>query len=207
MIIVRVRLPQAIIPARFGIITGEVLYQLRSALDHLIWKLVEVNGHTPGKGNAFPILKAPPKTANERSRFRRMVKGVSTRAKTRIKQVQPYHFSAGYQSSPIWNVGLLNNIDKHRFLLGLFATRFGAEVFREGRFLAGYRGPAPQDSAELFRFLGTPADLEVDMDIQTHAAIVLDQISDAKSQAIVPLLTELRDATWDIIELFRSEFS
>jgi hypothetical protein len=38
---------------------GEILYQLRSALDHLAWQLVELDGGTPGEQTQFPIRDSP----------------------------------------------------------------------------------------------------------------------------------------------------
>ena len=42
-------------PIEWSIILGEILYNLRSALDHLVWQLVLANGQTPGRHNEFPI--------------------------------------------------------------------------------------------------------------------------------------------------------
>src|SRR5260370_16394428 len=42
-------------PAEIGLITGDVIHNLRSALDHLAYQLVLVNGSTPSKQTAFPI--------------------------------------------------------------------------------------------------------------------------------------------------------
>jgi hypothetical protein len=43
------------VPARFGLISGDVLQSVRSSLDYLVWELVIANGEKPGKHNAFPI--------------------------------------------------------------------------------------------------------------------------------------------------------
>src|SRR5438309_55151 len=40
---------------RLGVIVGDVLHNLRSALDHLVWQLVEANGGTPDGSTALPI--------------------------------------------------------------------------------------------------------------------------------------------------------
>ena len=39
----------------WSILIGEILYNLRSALDHLVWQLVLANGQTPGRHNEFLI--------------------------------------------------------------------------------------------------------------------------------------------------------
>jgi hypothetical protein len=38
---------------------GEVLYQLRSALDHLTWQLVNLDGGTPNEQTQFPVKPSP----------------------------------------------------------------------------------------------------------------------------------------------------
>jgi hypothetical protein len=42
-------------PMRLSVLLGDFLHNLRSALDHLAWQLVLVNGSTPGKRTGFPI--------------------------------------------------------------------------------------------------------------------------------------------------------
>ena len=42
-------------PISWSVSFGEILYNLRSSLDHLVWQLVLANGQTPGRHNAFPI--------------------------------------------------------------------------------------------------------------------------------------------------------
>src|SRR5579863_1060828 len=43
------------IPARFGLIIGDILQNLRSSLDYLIWELVLAANCEPNKNNMFPI--------------------------------------------------------------------------------------------------------------------------------------------------------
>jgi hypothetical protein len=42
-------------PLRLGVIVGDVAHNARSALDHLVWQLVILNGATPSQDNAFPM--------------------------------------------------------------------------------------------------------------------------------------------------------
>jgi hypothetical protein len=47
-------------PVRWGVVAGEIVHHLRSALDHLAWQLVLDNGGTPktgSQGTMFPILR------------------------------------------------------------------------------------------------------------------------------------------------------
>jgi hypothetical protein len=43
------------VPARFGLIAGDFLQNMRSSLDYLVWQLVIANKRKPGTCNAFPI--------------------------------------------------------------------------------------------------------------------------------------------------------
>ena len=45
------------VPIEWSVRLGEIFYNLRSALDHLVWQLVLANGQTPRRHHAFPIVK------------------------------------------------------------------------------------------------------------------------------------------------------
>src|SRR4051794_7080795 len=42
-------------PLRFGVMAGNIIYQLRSILDHLVCQLVVANGGEPKSVNQFPV--------------------------------------------------------------------------------------------------------------------------------------------------------
>ncbi len=44
------------VPIEWSVRIGEILYNLRSALDHLVWQLVLANGQEPGRDNQFAIV-------------------------------------------------------------------------------------------------------------------------------------------------------
>lgn len=46
-------------PEEFPLIVGDAIHNMRSALDHLVWHLVEVGGGTPNKDTFFPICVDP----------------------------------------------------------------------------------------------------------------------------------------------------
>lgn len=128
-----------------GIILGEFAHNLRSALDHLVYQLILLNGGDPEIGKpAFPILeKTPdPKNPNPTGLRGRIAKDHLTR----IERAQPYHLRkhphlAGYESAvrskqadafarwhPLALLGFLNNTDKHKRLhAGFSATAFRAK--------------------------------------------------------------------------------
>ena len=106
-------------PIQWSIRVGEFAYNLRSALDHLVWQLVMVKGDGPDKRTEFPI-----QGEWNASNFRKNLKGVNQSAKDYIKSVQPFTISEQeyYSDSDRVAKGLvmlhkLCNIDKHRHLV------------------------------------------------------------------------------------------
>ena len=106
-------------PIDWSIRAGEVAYNLRSALDHLVWQLVKANSECPCAENEFPILGKRNKKI-----FAKRLLGVSPAVKDYIASVQPYHPEATTSGDPLGQVAeglpLLNeicNVDKHRHLV------------------------------------------------------------------------------------------
>src|SRR6266704_671375 len=96
-------------PPRVGVLCGDVVHSLRSALDHLANTLVVANGGTPMEGpggTQFPIIvgggatvKAAPGPA------------ISDAAQRILEEVQPQS-----ATDPLAILQHLSNIDKHRIL-------------------------------------------------------------------------------------------
>src|ERR1051325_3198101 len=55
-------------PAEIGLLAGDVIHNLRSALDHLAYQLVYVNGAAHSKQTAFPIWDNPSEYKAQRAR-------------------------------------------------------------------------------------------------------------------------------------------
>jgi hypothetical protein len=110
------------IDPKWSLIIGELLYNLRSALDHLAWQLVLLDGKTPGKKTQFPIFSK--QRVNEDgepvpAQLRPPVRNPKILAA--LDECQPYRGADGatvpYRNSPLWQLHRLNIIDKHRLLL------------------------------------------------------------------------------------------
>ena len=105
-------------PIQWSIRAGEFAYNLRSALDHLVWQLVLANAGCPSRDNQFPIQAY----ANQNN-FKGNLRGVSPNAVEYIESVQPYHFSERQCQSDADRAGSglamlhdICNMDKHRHL-------------------------------------------------------------------------------------------
>lgn len=113
-------------PIDIAILAGEVLYQVRSALDHLFFELVKKNRGPviPSGGNwerqcQFPIItKAPDglRPPIQRDRFPSKARDwLSDEAFEHIESIQPY-YAEKYHSHALARLRDLSNIDKHRRL-------------------------------------------------------------------------------------------
>lgn len=104
------------VPARFGLIAGDYLQNLRSVFDYLVWQLILANGKTPHETDtAFPITKSL-KSFDE-AKKRRLV-GVPNEAITVIERLQPYpERKPSGRPHTIYILDELNNANKHRRVL------------------------------------------------------------------------------------------
>ena len=104
------------VPLGWSVRIGEILYNLRSALDHLVWQLVLANGQTPGRHNTFPIVSDESNWNKEKSR---KLKGMNEKDEEMIWRLQPYTggMNLPFDVSAFWTLHTLCNIDKHRHLI------------------------------------------------------------------------------------------
>ena len=98
------------VPMDFPIRVGEIAYNLRSALDHLVYALVLDNDEEPSKQSEFPIFNE--EAAYQREAPRRL-KGVLRDRSGLIEAFQPFRGGIGRH---LWMLHLICNIDKHRHL-------------------------------------------------------------------------------------------
>jgi hypothetical protein len=109
------------IPPEWTLATGETLYNLRSALDHLAWQLVMLDGGTPGEHTQFPIRETPFDKNGDLLRARIQPTISSAQILDLLEEVQPYRGPMGEPAdptrSPLLRLHKLNNVDKHRLLL------------------------------------------------------------------------------------------
>jgi hypothetical protein len=114
-------------PITMTAIIGDVLHNLRSALDHLAYQLVIVSGATPSKQTYFPISDDATKYKVEAPG---KITGMSKTAVKAIDAIKPYKGG----DDMLWRLHRLNIIDKHRALItvgsALRSLNIGAYGFR-----------------------------------------------------------------------------
>jgi hypothetical protein len=131
--------------AEWGVLIGEVIYSLRSALDHLAYELAVLRHGRPlppelEKSSAFPIKRTGPEFRRRIKRGSRRgqsttdsgwhkVRGMPRRAQTAIERLQPYHRRKDPDLLPFLWLEDLCNVDKHR-TLHLTSAHLAASQYR-----------------------------------------------------------------------------
>jgi hypothetical protein len=117
------------LPPRIGILIGESLQQLRSALDHIVWLLSLLTTADPPTSTEFPVYKdATGKGGYARNRQRK-IEAVPTAAQAVIDGMQP-HLQTAPEEDPLWMLHRLTNDDKHRLTHVVAAIPHGVGVGR-----------------------------------------------------------------------------
>lgn len=100
----------------WGVRLGEVVHNVRSALDHVVWELVILTtGRPPAlpTKNQFPIINS--KDGFVKRGVPEQLRCVRQDAVDLIQSKQPYYTGEGV-NSPLWHLAELSNSDKHRTL-------------------------------------------------------------------------------------------
>jgi hypothetical protein len=93
-------------PDRITLIAGDIFYNLRAALDQLVWRLAKLTLPYP-EDTQFPILES-----RNKSLFERRVAGVPAEAAAMIEALQPYN-GGDIHGHLLWQLNKLCNVDKH----------------------------------------------------------------------------------------------
>lgn len=190
-----VTLPE--IDPRLNTIIGELLHDLRSALDHLAWQLVLNAGGTPTDDTKFPI-EAPTTNLQGKQGNPGVAGGVSRKAKTLIASAQPYKWGTRYREHPLWLLHKLWNIDKHRYVIA--KGTFGSYVFPLGaptfRFTSKLDNATPHSA----KFLLVPDDPRVDVNANATVEVAIHEPDDGIEQPLLRTLESIDKAVKDLIE-------
>ena len=122
------------IPIEWSIRSGEILYNLRSALDYIVWQLVLTNEETPTRYTQFPILDKEADWTNRQTE--RSLRGVASKHKTTIRFLQPFNpflqlrvrgEIRPFNAKVFRTLHELCNVDKHRHLNLILTWTYGIE--------------------------------------------------------------------------------
>jgi hypothetical protein len=196
------------VPLIFSVLAGEATYQLRSALDHLVYQAILAHTNEPPTFNsAFPIIgkgrmakqgrwrSAPDEYVAQTERLKQVISGA---AEAIIHGLQPFQRGAAYQDDPLWILQELNNTDKHRLLvLTVHAVDFyKVDVTLHGETVTATFTPgiSYERGAEIGRMPcpGHPRDHgEVSVDGELVVQIAFDKTAGRRRVPVIPCLTDL----------------
>lgn len=168
-------------PQKLGVIVGDCLHNMRSALDHLAWQCVLANNGTPTRNTYFPIHYKGAQL-NPKSRKPLSIEGsVSKSVIEFIGLKQPYH-DAEPQANPLAILDQLTNIDKHRMLHVATGRIINSQVFLvspDGARIGGFHQPqiakdqmpiAAFEFSKPFEFLDYP-EIEISASGETFVSV------------------------------------
>jgi hypothetical protein len=197
-----------------GVVVGEIVHNLRSALDHLVWQLVILNGKKPRAGpagNSWPVAI----TSDEWRKARTSkLWGVKDRHRTIIGKVQPYKAGPPVKARRTIPAQLadLSNIDKHQIVHPMFAnirepldTAFrvvsGPGTIGRVQFMGGGR---MKHGAPLIRVTVNGGTDETEVQMDGHVPV---DIAFGQPTITFGRLQQITQSCWVILRAFEPEFS
>jgi hypothetical protein len=174
---------------------GDIVHNLRSALDHLAQQLVAVGvTKRPPKPPltaeqirriGFPIAETSKKYKAEK---RAKVKGMLPEARKAIDRLKPYKGG----NDALWRIHELDNIDKHRSLFTVAPHFLFTAQWLEGCYMLKTDKP---------HFTGIETQVEKDIQLEIKEALSQPQVS--KANALLPSLHQLVKFVDDLILSFK----
>lgn len=106
-------------PDIFALLLGDAIHNLRTALDHLAWQLVQAGGGTPDKDTYFPIYIDPNgsrkyTSAIGKGEMNKMPLG----AQKALEAMQPYKTG----DNTLWQIHQLDIVDKHHLVVPVYSV-------------------------------------------------------------------------------------
>jgi hypothetical protein len=129
-----------LVPPKIALIAGNVIQNLRSALDHIAYRLAGIKAN---KDTAFPIAKSKREYEGKDGLRSRRTRGMPSAAVAAIDAIKP--FQGG--NEVLWRLNKLNNIDKHRLILTVGSAVCNVDI---GTFMK-MRAPPGSALSELAR--------------------------------------------------------
>ncbi len=164
---------------RWAVRFGECIYNLRAALDYLVYSLAYLDGGREREGTQFPICSSPDKF--KKAIERGYLRGIKRPHRTAIKCLQPYPGRHGVD--PFWLAQLreFSNPDKHRHL---------AIVGAQTRTITTWPIPGAFTDSTNVQF--------------TASRFI--SLGDADKTPLIPTLDSLRSHGAETLDQFKSDF-
>lgn len=101
-------------PSESGLVFGDAVSCMRSALDYLAWQLALLTTDKPFRDICFPVIEK--NSLETQLQFTRQTYGISDEAIAVMKSLQPYHAGDAYKFNHLWRLNKLWNVVKHRHI-------------------------------------------------------------------------------------------
>jgi hypothetical protein len=198
-------------PLRWGIIVGEIIHDLRSALDHLVHQLALTNGKAPG-GISYPVLSedpgSPKASDKTRSIWRNLTKRIHPDDLAIIERTQPYNRENPGVGRALFGLNRLSNWDKHNAIhlsaSFLADSRFGFEAIQDvelGTTEFGHVGTFENGTVVAVcpcRFTGPNPKVKMNAQL-AYGVAFLDGPPGVKGKDVVLILMRLANFVHDIL--------
>lgn len=182
------------LPVDVMTVAGDVVHNLRTALDHLARQLVLVGMECAPivplterelRRIEFPIAETIDKYESEKAG---KIKGMLPEAIEAIDRLKPYKGG----NDALWRISELDNIDKHRSLFTLGKDFLFTADWFSGAYLMKAENPL---------FAGIESEMEKDVQSEIEEAFSQPQVTEAN--ALLPSLHQLADFVDNLIFSFR----
>ncbi|MDQ6770043.1 MAG: hypothetical protein M3Z54_08655, partial [Gemmatimonadota bacterium] len=198
-------------PDYWSLMVGDVIHNLRSALDNLTYALaVKAFGGVPSldeiKKIQFPVCDGPGEFHGPNGQKTRRLSLLSDKATAAIERLQPYTTPTRPKPHPLAVLRELANIDKHRHILFTAAVlrpilvRVNTPSGGQSVFPGSFEGPF-EDGTVCCVFpdtgLGPASEMDVDSDIPVD--IAFGDLPPVHGTSVRPELVRIRDHIRDIV--------
>jgi len=149
-----------LVPSDISAIIGDTIHNLRSALDHFVYRLAVIESRADPPPDATKLAFPIGLTEEDFNRKAYHLGKLSEPMRAHIKRLQPFTTHAGNpQGSALWQINELDIIDKHRELT-LAVIQLGHEI---------QIGPATNGPISILG-LTPPVPLEADADLLVYSS-------------------------------------
>lgn len=194
------------IPLRFSVLSGEIIHQMRSCLDHIVWHFSSSVARLNHSGAIeFPVfeVKPDPMKKNEIERYSRKVQGISNTAVLNlIEKMQPYNAGPNAADDPLLVVHNMDRFDKHRELAIVDSSvrvNFPNAMAVVSRMAEMYSQGAQLTNSELLTLSHALKD-----HAQVAPGIAFREVGGRKIQSVIPTLAQLQQAIVERVAMFAS---
>lgn len=216
------------VPPPISLAAGDIIHNLRGALDHLAFQLYLIGpgGQAGGAGSRiyFPIADD---VAKYKAEAPRKIKGLAPAAIKAIDAIEPYKGGQTDKSDTLWRLEKMNNIDKHRLLITIgsqfrsvdvggdlqrglqeaiakgppeLATTFGTVPKMDLFLQPGNRQFPLKAGDQLFM---TPPDAEVDQNRQFRFEVAFGEKQIVEGQPLIETLQHMANMVDNLVISFK----